>query len=51
MRKLKSAVAVACTFVVIGCNSNGIVENFPSYDVRGTVRTAGGAAVPAHWWS
>jgi hypothetical protein len=42
-----TAAAVACLLLALGCDGGTIVDDWPTYEVRGIVRTAGGAPVPS----
>jgi hypothetical protein len=43
----RTGVTLAALMLVWGCGDNTIVDNWPTYEVRGAVRTAAGAPVSA----
>src|SRR5688500_7948796 len=42
-----AVLAIVCLLPAFGCDGYTIEDNWPTYEVRGTVRTAGGAPVAA----
>ena len=40
-----ASVAVAWLLLMLGCDGDTTDDNWPTYEVRGTVRTAGGVPV------
>ena len=39
------AVWATCTLLLVGCDGGKIVDNWPTYEVHGTVRTSAGVPV------